>query len=319
MIRVLDLTAVSCYRLTIIFATYAARESELENVCILAQSLRAFGGTHADADVRVYVPCPTAESDAPGLRKMGDLGITVEAVEEVEEEAAWYYYAQKVFAAAQAEADLAEAGEILAWLDEDTVFLQEPVEFDLPEGVSLGYRPVMHRNIGLLVEDPVDAFWQRVYDDLSVSSASLFPMVAPADGETIRPYINAGCLIVRPERGLLRKWARYWPILYRDPELKRMCEQDIRKRIFLHQVALTCAVINHLKPNERLELSPRINYPLFFKEMFGGKHDFDDLTDVTTFRHESYFRDPAPDWEERLKGPPDRIDWIQEHIATKPG
>ena len=63
------------------------------------------------------------------------------------------------------------------------------------------------------------------------------------------------------------------------------------------------------------ELSPRINYPLFFKEMFGGKHDFDDLTDVTTFRHESYFRDPAPDWEQRLKGPADRIDWIRTHVA----
>ena len=265
------------------------------------------------------MPRAEAESGAHALQEFPDLGVTVEAVEEVEEEAAWYYYAQKVFAAAQAEADLADTGEILAWLDEDTVFLQEPVEFELPEGVSLGYRPVMHRNIGLPVEDPIDGFWQRVYDDLSVSSASLFPMVTPADDETIRPYFNAGCLIVRPERGLLRKWAQYWPILYRDPELKRMSETDIRKRIFLHQVALTCAVINNLKPNERRELSPRFNYPLFFKEMFGGKHDFDNLTDVTTFRHESYFRDPAPDWEERLKGPADRIGWIREHIATKPG
>lgn len=265
------------------------------------------------------MPRATAESGAPILRLLGDLGVGMETVEEVEEEATWYYYAQKVFAAAQAEADLAEAGEILAWLDEDTVFMQEPEEFDLPEGVSLGYRPVMHRNIGLQVEDPVDAFWTRVYADLSVASDTLFPMVTPADDETIRPYINAGCLVVRPERGLLRKWAAYWPILYRDPELKRMSEADIRKRIFLHQVALTCAVINHLRPDERQELSPRINYPFFFKEMFGGKHDFDDLTDVTTFRHESYFRDPAPDWEERLKGPPDRIDWIREHIASKPG
>jgi hypothetical protein len=42
--------------------------------------------------------------------------------------------------------------------------------------------------------------------------------------------------------------------------------------------------------------------------MFGGKHDFSDLTSVTTFRHESTFRDSAPDWAQHLKGPPDRID-----------
>jgi len=259
-----------------------------------------------------------AESGAPALHEFRDLGIAMETVGEVEEDAAWYYYARKVFAAAQAEADLAETGETLAWLDEDTVFLQEPAEFNLPEGVSLGYRPVMHRNIGLRVEDRVDSFWQRVFDDLSVSPATLFPMVTPSDGETIRPYINAGCLIVSPDRGLLRKWAEYWPILYRDPDLRRMCKADIRKRIFLHQVALTCAFLNHLRPDERLELSFRINYPIFFKEMFGGAREFDDLTDVTTFRHESYFRDPAPDWEDRLKGPAGRIDWIRTHIARKP-
>ena len=54
---------------------------------------------------------------------------------------------------------------------------------------------------------------------------------------------------------------------------------------------------------------PRINYPLLFREMFGGKHDFDNLTDVTTFRQKSIFRDPAPDWEERLNDPTAIHDW----------
>ena len=205
------------------------------------------------------------------------------------------------------------------WLDEDTVFLQQPAEFDLPEGVCLGYRPAMHRNIAPLWNTTLDAFWQRVYNLLSVPGEAAWPMVTPADEQTIYPWINAGCLVVRPERGLLRKWAEYWTVLCRDPELKRMCETDSKRRIFLHQAALTCAVINHLQPEERRQLSPRINYPIFFREMFGGKHEFDDLSDVVTFRHESYFRNPAPDWEKRLKGPADRIDWIRDHIARAPG
>ena len=65
---------------------------------------------------------------------------------------------------------------LLVWLDEDTVFLQDPEEFDLPEGIRLGYRPVMHRNIGLRMDEPIDAFWERVYADLSVASGhAAFP------------------------------------------------------------------------------------------------------------------------------------------------
>ena len=299
----------------ITFATYAARESELHNVCLLARSLRTFGGRHAEAPVHAYVPTSLAQGDASNQAELAELGVDLHSVADVDDQAAWYYYAQKVFAAAQAESDLSGSAHILAWLDEDTAILQEPSEFVLPEGVDLGYRPVMHRNIGLLIDDPIDTFWRRAFDALSVAEASLFPMVTPTDNDTIRPYFNAGCLIVRPERGLLRKWADHWPVLYRDPEFRPMCEADVKKRIFLHQVALTCAILNHLQPDGRLELSESINYPLFFQEMFGAAKPFDDLTDVTTFRHESYFRDPAPDWDKRIKAPPDRIAWIRKHIA----
>lgn len=305
--------------MSITFATYVARESELGNACILARSLRAFGGRHRDAPICVYAHCDLVDGDTAFRSEMDSLGITMNVVAEIEDEAAWYHYAQKVEAAAQAEADLAASGELLAWVDEDTVFLQDPEEFELPEGVHLGYRPVMHRNIGLRMDEPIDAFWARVYANLSVTPDTFFPMVTPADDETIRPFFNAGCLVVRPERGLLRAWADAWPKLYRDPELKRICQTDIRKRIFLHQAALTGAILNHLEPGERRELSPRINYPIFFKEMFGGNHDFDDLTDVTSLRHESWFRDPAPDWEQRLKGPADRIEWIRTHVAGRSG
>ena len=318
-IRGLDPASEAPYRSRIIFATYAARESELNNACILAQSLRDWGGTHADSSVRVYMPGAEVEASTDALRALDALGVTVKTVPEVEEKAAWYHYAQKVEAAARAEADLTTSGELLAWVDDDTVFLQDPEEFELPEGVQLGYRPAMHRNIALRYDDPIDAFWGRVFTSLDVGHADLFPMTTPADGETIRPWINAGCLVVRPERGLLRAWAAFWRVLYRDPELKRLCETDLKQRIFLHQAALTCAVLKHLAPDERRELSPSINYPVFFKEMFGGKHDFDDLTGVVTLRHESCFRDPAPDWEQRLKGPADRIDWIRNHIANRSG
>jgi hypothetical protein len=267
--------------------------------------------------VHVYAPGQLVRKVGEDGKRFDTLDIKVSTIEECGPTAAWYHYAQKPFAAAQAEADCARSGELLAWLDEDTAILQEPKEFDLSPGVALGYRPAMHRNIALRFDDPIDAFWGRIFVRLEVRESDLFPMVTPADEETIRPWINAGCLVVRPERGLLRAWADSWQILARDPELRRHCEADTRRRIFLHQAALTCAVLKHLEPGEGRELSPRINYPIFFKEMFGGIHEFDDLTGVVTLRHESWFRNPMPDWEQRLKGPADRIEWIKTHIANR--
>ena len=204
---------------------------------------------------------------------------------------------------------------VLAWLDADTIVLQEPGEFILPAGKSLGYRPVMHRNIGLLHDESPDAFWSRVYELLAVKEASLFPVVTPADGDTLKTYINAGCLAIRPERGLFARWAECFRTLSRDSLLTAICRQDRPHRVFVHQAALTGAILTHLPRAEMLELSDRINYPIFFEQRFGAKRVFDDITGVVTVRHESYFRDPTPGRELRLKGPEDRIAWIQERLA----
>jgi hypothetical protein len=192
--------------------------------------------------------------------------------------------------------------------------LQEPGEFGLPPGKQLGYRPVMHRNVGLLYNEPLDAYWGRVFELLRVDPATAFPVVTPADGDTLRTYVNAGCLAVRPQRGLLRKWAECFTALYPDASLAEMCKQDEKRRLFLHQVALTGAILTHLRRDELLELSDRINYPIFFQSMFGAKREFRDIRGVVTFRHEFYFSRPDPDWESKLQGTPDRIAWIREHL-----
>lgn len=298
----------------ILFASYAEDAGSLENARLLALSLRAFGGAYRDAPIRLYLPEGFAPVESDTLAALRALGVEIRT-SRWPAGADWFFYGPKPFAAAQAEADAAGKVAILAWLDDDTVVLQEPAEFILPAGKSLGYRPVMHRNIGLLYDDPLDAFWDRVYEMLSVKASSLFPVVTPADGDTLKPYINAGCLAVRPKRGLFAKWADGFTTLYRDSLLTEMCRQDRRHRVFIHQAALAGAILTHLTRDEMLELSDRINYPIFFKRMFGAKREFNDITNVVTFRHESFFRDPTPGWEHQLEGPADRIAWIREHLA----
>jgi len=300
----------------IVFATFAEKESDLARIRIMIESIRTFAGRFKDAPVWVYLTEGMLASESEHLEAIESLGGEF-WLGQAPEEAAWFYLSRKVFASAQAEGQAAGKTGILAWLDVDTVFLQEPGEFLLPKGKSLGYRPVMHRNISPLYDEPLDDFWKRAYEKMSVPESHAFPMLTVADGDKIRPYINAGCLVVRPERGLLRKWAESFSLLYKDPVLIEMCRRDERKRIFIHQVALSGAVLKHLGRGEMLELSNRINYPIFFREMFGAKRDFHDIGEAVTIRYESFFENAPPDWDKVLSGPPDRIAWLKEHFKTK--
>jgi hypothetical protein len=222
-----------------------------------------------------------------------------------------YYFARKVFAAAKAEEAAEKLAKILVWMDEDTVVLQEPADLALSDGVDFGYRPVMHNRSGSLYSQPPDPFWSRIFKTLSIKESSFFPMVTPGDQATIRPYFNAGLLVVRPRRGILRKWAECFPLLYRDPVLKEMCRKDVEKRIFLHQTALVGAVLNQLKREEMKEIPPRYNYPLFFHETYSAARKFDSLDEIITLRYDVYFRNAKPGWSKRLKASPKIVSWLK--------
>lgn len=293
-----------------IVATFAEQELDLERIRLMIESLHTFAGRFKDTPVWVYLTEGVLASESRLLEEIESRGAEYR-LGQAPEEATWFYLSRKVFASAQAEEAAAGKADILAWLDVDTVFLREPDEFLLPKGKSLGYRPVMHKNISPLYDEPLDEFWSRAYKNMAIPESLVFPVVTVADGDKIRPYINAGCLIVRPERGLLRKWAETFPLLYADPVLKEMCRRDERKRIFIHQVALSGAIMKHLKRDEMLELSNRVNYPVFFREMFGAKRDFHDISEAVTIRYESFFINPPAGWNKLLKGPPDRVAWLK--------
>jgi len=313
------ITSLQCWtqpcsdKQSIIFYSYADNPNEVHFLIPLVESIRTFSGKYKDATVWVYMLPELREQETKAIEKLVSYNVVVKDIE-IPEEAAWFFLSGKAFAAAQAESEAVGKADILVFLNYDTVFLNEPDEFDLPSDKKFGYRPVMHKNVGLLFSEPLDSFWTQIYKIMTVDESTIFPMVTPADGDTIRPYFNAGLLVVRPEAAILRKWVEYYGKLYSDTLLRKMCEMDIRKRIFLHQTALTGAILNHLTRDEILQFSDRINYPIFFREQFGAKKDFNDITEVVTFRHESYFSNPNPDWEKKLKGPKKKIDWIREHL-----
>jgi len=311
----LALTAVpAAARTPLVFAVFAEDAEQLRHALVLTESVRTFAAARKDAPVWVYTPPELAASRPDLVRRLVACGAVLRTGT-APEAALAYPLSGKVFAAAQAESAAAGRAEILAWLDEDTVVLQEPREFRLPRGVSLGYRPVMHNRSGTLYGGPVDDFWRLVYERLAVPESAIFPMVTPADSQTIRAYFNAGLLVVRPERGVLRRWAVSFPLLYRDTALVRICRQDRVRALFLHQAALAGAILGGLERVEMRELPPQYNVPLFFREMYGARREFDSVAGVVTLRYDVYFRDPAPDWRQRLKGPPEVAAWLAARLG----
>ena len=293
----------------IVFATSVAAPQLLPKARVLVESLRRFGGRYAAAPVWVYAPAEVVWSGDPDLKAIRGLGATVEAMV-VPKAAAWYPAAGWVFAAAAAEDAAKSVAAELVWMAFDTVVLDEPAALVLPAGKSLGYTPVFHRNVGLLADAPLDAYWTRAYEVTGADPAKAFAMTTPADGEAIRTYIQAGCLAVRPERGILRAWRDAFNAVAADPAIRAMAEADKPHRTFVFQVALSTSVLARLTREEMMELPATVNYPVFFREMFGGKRDFHDLTGVVTMRYEHFFDEPPEGWAQQLTGPADRIAWL---------
>jgi lipopolysaccharide biosynthesis glycosyltransferase len=142
-------------------------------------------------------------------------------------------------------------------------------------------------------------------------------MVTPADRQKVRAYFNAGLLVVRPEKGVLRKWGQDFTRLIEDTVLVNMCRENVDKRIFLHQTALVGAVLNTLARDELVELPASYNYPLFFEQMFEASSEFGTIDGITTLRYDVYFRNPDPRWSEKLKGPAEKIAWLKARLGKK--
>ncbi len=297
----------------VVFATYAADQEQLQHAFRLSESIRTFAGRFKDAPVWAYMPPELFNARPDLVERLRLLGVECRT-STAPHESLRFHYTGKVFASGDAEASACGSADLLVWMDSDTFVLDEPKEFAIPDTVSFAYRPVMHNRSGSAWGQSPDLFWSRIYEKLAISDMDLFRMKTPADEIEIRTYFNAGLVIVRPERGILRQWVEDFMLLYSDSTLAEMCDADIEKRIFIHQTALVGAV-KSVPREEMMELSDRYNYPIFFHRQFHAVHEFDSIENIVTLRYDVYFRDPDPDWHLQLKGPKDRIDWLVERLG----
>jgi hypothetical protein len=269
----------------IVFGTFAETGEQLQHAFFLVESAREFAGKFKDAPIWVYIPKDLESGNKPLLEKITFLGAEIKT-SSAPEEALRYYFARKVYAAGKAESEAEGIADILVWMDEDTIVLGEPADFELQEGINFAYRPVMHNRSGSLFSEPPDSFWSRIYKTLSIEDSSI-----------------------------LRRWGKDFTTLYSDSVLADMCENDVEKRIFIHQTALVGAVLNNLKKENLMELSDRYNYPIFFHQQYESAREFGSIEDIITLRYDVYFRNPDPEWSNKLKGPLPLVDWLRQKLG----
>ncbi len=244
--------------LAVAFFARAGQETEAR---ILVESLRSFGGSLKGAPVSVLYPADSPLRDGPDREALERLG-TEFVPFRGDPGVMAFPLSDKAAAAAEAERRAEGRADALAWLDVDTVILAEPGEFLLPPGIALAGRPVHHRLIGSPYDEPPSLFWKLLYEAEAVPESNLYPMVSTMDRQRIRPYYNAGCLVVRPERRILRTWYAELARLIRDPAVIEEASKVPRGSLFLHQAALSAVILSRIPKEQIAELPFRYNYPL---------------------------------------------------------
>jgi hypothetical protein len=265
------------------FATLVTSRFWTSETLLLARTLRTFGGELASSRMTVLTP---SDQRFPRkfLENLNHLSIQV-AEFHLPEEAAKFPLGIIPFAAAAGEAELGNHCDLLVWLLPDTLILNPPTDFILPEDKTLAYRPVHHQNIGSAFSQPIDEFWQQIYRHTNSPEDRLFKM-RTCYREEVRPYFNAGILAVRPKNNLLQKWAEEFRRIFQHPDFTPFYSNQLYA-IFMHQAVLSGVILQHLSPAQLIALPESYNYPLHMHTDYPEEGKVSQLSDLVTARYES--------------------------------
>lgn len=300
--------------LTFSFVLYPG--SAERQAVLLAKSIRTFAGSLALSPILANLPEGMSVS-VETLDALQQLNVTVSTFP-LPDGVLQFPFAGKVYAAAHAEQMLEKAG-TLAWIDRDCVVVQPPEALLLPKGKSLGFKPVDHTLIGSVYHQPIDSFWEAIYCQCGVDEQSIFPLAACADGQVLRAYFNAGLLVVRPERGLLRSWRDSFLKLYQLPAYESFYQANALCRIFMHQAVLSGIILSSFDQTELIELPRYVNYPLNLHTTYPDEHKPARINDVVSFRYDTLFDDTSyADLCSRLPIEEPLRTWIGNQLLLSP-
>jgi len=297
-------------RLVFASIVYPAKSSETDAM-LLADSIRTFAGSLSRSPILFLTPECRNQLSTAARERLNSLNVMVIPFK-VDSETLRFPLACDVFAAAAAESAVYSQTDLLAWLGTNTVVLQEPEAFLLPKEKNLGYRPVHHTLVGSCYDKAVDEFWTLVYHYCKVTQDRIFPMETHIDGTKIRPYFNAGMLVTRPHRRLLKAWRNTFFESYQKLSFQGFYEKNALYKIFIHQALLSGVILSKYETSELTELRWTYNYPLHLHAKDITDHRPSFMEEVVTFRHETFYRDK--EWMRKMPAKQQLKQWLAERI-----
>lgn len=294
-----------------VFAFSSLGGYEVQTLMLL-RSLREFGGGLAHMPVWIFVP--DSKPLLPDAQEhIEHLGVEIHAYS-IEEPLTQFPFALKTLAAAQAEL-LAESRHTnLAWHDRTGFICNQPEAFLLPADKAIGYRPTDIANIGAPYGEPLTPFWQTICDHFQINPDQLPPITTVLDQRQIYLYVNAGLLVIRPEYRVFRTWSQNLATTYALPKFQFFYHQDSAYAVFMHQAALTIAVVQRTSPNERLVLPD--SYLFSVDNFFDYPEHIrpNRLDDIATGRFHDFF--VLADWEEKIIASQQLVDWFKRQLQA---
>jgi len=273
--------------------------------CLLSESIRRFGGALADGPIYAVQARGTQPLHRDTIAAFTTLGVRHHAGK-FNTELANVPTTNKVFAVTEIEQIAVE--DFLVFLDTDTVLLDEPAEFLLPEGSDLGVQPTVRKFRGSTgIEDPNDPYWRKVYAVCDVPEPPYVRTMA--DKVTIRGYYNGGVVAYRRAEFLGRRWLDY---------LRRLDPVTQSDRHNLDQIALAALAANF---PDRVALLPfTYNYNIARRSEFIGEMRRVDLDGLVHIHYHNAFE--APDILARIRPALSQADeryrWLQERLPLPP-
>jgi hypothetical protein len=293
-------------------AVYPTKDSET-NALLLANSIRKRAGSLSECPIWFFTPFYGQALSERTEQRLQDLDVYM-CQFHIDRELIRFPFLAEAHAAAEAEEEARQRTEALAWLAANTIVVTTPFAYVLDQGVSVKYRPVHHKLIGSSFDEPIDEFWKLMYEKCGVKDTDLFPMNGHVDGAKIRPYFNAGSVILRPELGLLTKWSKEFLRIHRQSEVTEFVQKDDRYAIFLHQAVLTGVILSNVKREELIELPNLYNYPIHLHSEDRTENRPNLVDECVTLRHEGFYNNA--NWYEVMESSAAFKDWLKIYLDS---
>lgn len=268
------------------FATLLEAREQISSIRLLIASLNTFGGELAGSPLWVFDRTHAIQKTDLGQEELALIPLTVPDRME------GYFFGAKVAACAQAENLAAGQLQSLVWIDPECLIVRPPAGFELGPDVDAAVRPVHIKNIGLGVDEPLNAYWEKIYQSTGGKSPEL-AVESFVDRRCIRAYFNSHAFAIKPSQGLMQAWANLFEALVANDDFQHACCQPQLYSIFLFQAVWSALLTNRLEPARIRILPETYNYPYNLHRDVPDDRRARTMNDLVTLVWEGRSLDPA--------------------------